>query len=198
MNQQIKNGLYGLVLMGGKSTRMGFDKSMIPYHGKPQSQHLFELLTKMLEETYLSVRRDQERVFTDKVIPDAFNAKGPLNGLLSAHKAFPDKAWLVLAVDMPFIRPRTITKLIEHRGKEMATAYVNSENGYPEPLMAIWEPHALQILMDHHKKGRDIYPSEFLQRNDIRTLEPGEDAVLFNVNTPSDFERAKTVINQLS
>lgn len=177
---------------------MGFDKSMIPYHGKPQSQHLFELLTEMLEETYLSVRRDQEMVFTDKVIIDAFDAKGPLNGLLSAHKAFPDIAWLVLAVDMPFIRPRTISKLIEHRGKEMATAYVNSENGHPEPLMAIWEPHALEILMDHHKKGRDVYPSEFLQRNDIRTLEPREDAILFNVNTPSDFERAKRVINQLS
>lgn len=199
MNQQNTNDLYGLVLMGGKSTRMGFDKSMIPYHGKPQSQHLFELMNEILEETYLSVRKDQEVIFTDKIIVDAFEAKGPLNGLLSAHKKFPDKAWLVLAVDLPFINPKVLVKLIEHREvKETATTYLNPESRRPEPLMAIWEPHALKKLEKNHLKGADIYPLDFLMSNHIKTVDPGADAILFNVNTPSDFERVKSVINELS
>lgn len=190
--------LYGLVLMGGKSRRLGFDKSVIPYHGKPQSQHLYELMNEILAKVFVSVRKDQEGIFTDKTIEDGFSARGPLNGLLSAHRAFPDKAWLVLAVDMPFITPRSILSLVKQRSAEaMATAYLNPERGTPEPLLAIWEPKALAKLMNHHLRGEDIYPTRFLLNNSVNTLRPMEDVVLFNVNTPTDFEKAKKVIDQL-
>jgi len=198
MDRTATNDMCGLIVMGGRSTRMGFNKSMIPYHGKPQCQYLYELLNELLPETYLSVRKDQEGIFTDKIIIDAFDARGPLNGLLSAHKTFPEKAWLVLAVDMPFITPQTILQLIENRETDgLATVFARAQGGRPEPLAAIWEARALAILTGHHLKGEEVYPLNFLQNNKVRVLHPKEDIELFNVNNLSDFEQAKSVIERL-
>ncbi len=63
--------LYGLVLMGGSSTRMGRDKAAIQYHDRPQAQYLFELVSSFLPNTFVSVRQGQTCDFTDQIIEDA-------------------------------------------------------------------------------------------------------------------------------
>jgi len=80
--------LYGLVLSGGKSTRMGMDKGMIPYHGIPQRDYLYDLLSSVCEKTFVSLRRDQQSDLptSTECIVDLDEYRGPYNGLLSAHK----------------------------------------------------------------------------------------------------------------
>jgi len=80
--------LYGLVLSGGKSTRMGTDKGLIEYHGVPQRDYLYDLLTKVCDETYISLRKEQEEnvPFGFQTLVDLNEFRGPYNGLLSAHK----------------------------------------------------------------------------------------------------------------
>jgi len=97
--------IYGLVLSGGKSTRMGQDKGLITYHGIPQRDHLYKILDEVCDRTYLSIRKDQKEAIAAEfnTIVDRNEYRGPYNGLLSAHKAFPDVAWLVLACDLPLI-----------------------------------------------------------------------------------------------
>ena len=51
--------LYGLVLSGGRSTRMGKDKGLINYHGIPQRDYIYNLLNEVCDETYMSIRKDQ-------------------------------------------------------------------------------------------------------------------------------------------
>ncbi|NNE77041.1 MAG: NTP transferase domain-containing protein, partial [Pricia sp.] len=48
--------IYGLVLAGGKSSRMGKDKGLIPYHGMPQREYLYHLLGRVCDKTFLSIR----------------------------------------------------------------------------------------------------------------------------------------------
>lgn len=195
--KMIPDDLYGLILIGGQSMRMGEDKSVFKYHNKPQVQHLFELMSPIISETFLSVRNDQTVPFTDKIIPDSFPVRGPLNGLLSAHIADPTKAWLVLAVDMPFIAESTVHYLIENRDEnKVATALVNVESGLPEPLAAIWEPQALKKLKTHHLTGEEVYPRRFLIDNEVRLINPESDMVLFNVNDKTDYKTAKSIIDQ--
>ncbi len=187
--------LNGLILIGGKSTRMGMDKAFIQYHGKSQIQHLYELMIEVIPQTFISVHREQIVNFTDQLIEDTFDVKGPLNGLLSAHQAFPMKAWMVLAVDLPFVTRSTIEKLIASRNQSMmATSFVVSTDGLPEPLAAIWEPKALAKLTKHHESGEGIYPRKFLIDNQVKKVPIMEEHELFNVNNKMDFERVKSMI----
>src|SRR3546814_822414 len=95
--------LYGLVLVGGKSSRMGHDKSIISYHGIPQREYLYNLLSEICDAVFLSLRADQHIGDGLKFILDGNQYKGPYNGLMSAHHQFPHVAWLALACDLPLM-----------------------------------------------------------------------------------------------
>lgn len=181
--------------MGGQSSRMGTDKSALEYHGKPQVEHMFELVQSILPNTFVSVRKGQEVSFTDQTIQDQFPTKGPINGILSAMTQYPDKAWLVLAVDLPFVTEQTINQLIKERNpNKLATAFATMESGLPEPLVAIWEPQAIEPLKEHHLVEDKRCPRKFLINSDIELIHPESDKELFNANNPEEFEQAKSMI----
>ena len=117
--------------------------------------------------------------------------KGPLNGILSAHHAYPDKAWLVVAVDLPHLTDETIAELIRQRDSQQpATAYATKQSQLPEPLIAIWEPAGLEIAETYIQSGSTC-PRKFLIGQDIKTIFPSDDAELFNANYYNDYLEAK-------
>lgn len=190
-----KDNLYGLILMGGQSSRMGTDKSSLEYHGQPHAEFMFELVKSILPNTFVSVREGQEVSFTDQAIQDNFPTKGPINGILSAMTQHSDKAWLVLAVDLPFVTEQTIHHLIASRNTEkIATAFATKESGLPEPLVAIWEHHAIEALKEHHLVEDKRCPRKFLINSDIELVHPQDDLELYNANNPEEFEQAKSMI----
>ncbi|UWX55994.1 NTP transferase domain-containing protein [Maribacter litopenaei] len=185
--------IYGLVLSGGKSTRMGQDKGLISYHGVPQREHLYSLLEAVCDKAFMSVRQDQQGDIpsTFNTILDKDEFRGPYNGLLSAHKEYPDVAWLVLACDLPLIDQESLEELIEKRDtKKMATAFAQRENPLPEPLCAIWEPEALKISIAYLEAGNGTCPRKFLINNDVLLVFPKRPEVLLNANSQEDYEEA--------
>ncbi|WP_297795921.1 NTP transferase domain-containing protein [uncultured Eudoraea sp.] len=194
-NSQTK--LYGLVLSGGRSTRMGHDKSLIQYHDLPQREHLYNLLSQVCDKVFLSIRKEQRAEFAPNVatIIDRDEYKGPFNGLLSAHYSNPKVAWLVLACDLPLINLEAIKQLIKERDvKENATAFATNKTGLPEPLAAIWEPHGLDNAIDYLKQATSSCPRKFLINSDIKLVFPKDDIVLMNANSEDDY---KEVLSKL-
>ncbi|CAG0909668.1 unnamed protein product, partial [Cyprideis torosa] len=149
--------LYGLVLSGGKSTRMGTDKGLITYHnGIPQREYLYHLLEEVCDSTFMSVREEQvpELPSDLQYILDEDIFKGPFNGILSAHRKYPDVTWLVLACDLPLLNIAALKELIAARNAVcFATAFAQKENPLPEPLCAIWEPAALAAAIPYLEAG---------------------------------------------
>jgi molybdopterin-guanine dinucleotide biosynthesis protein A len=191
-----ESDLYGLILMGGSSTRMGHDKASIEYHHKPQAQHIFELLSSILPNTFVSVRQGQKCRFTDQIIEDALDTKGPINGILSAMQRHPDMAWLVLACDLPLVSERTIQQLIQARDtNKIATAFAG-ESQLPEPLTAIWERAAYTHLRRHHLEEGKNCPRKFLINSDIHLISPADQRELFNANSPDEYQIAKQWIGK--
>ena len=187
--------LYGLVLAGGKSTRMGSDKGLINYHGRPQQEYLYHLLEQVCAEVYLSMRDEQQASVSNEfnVIVDQNEYRGPFNGILSAHKAHPNVAWMVLACDLPLFDLESIKDLAAKRNPEMlATSYATHESGLPEPLVTIWEPAALKKSIVHLESTDSTCPRKFLINSDIQLVHPGQDEVLYNANSLSDYEFAKS------
>ncbi|WP_419210998.1 NTP transferase domain-containing protein [Maribacter sp. X9] len=185
--------LYGLVLSGGKSTRMGEDKGLIQYHDKPQREHLYELLDEVCDRTYLSIRSDQAQEIPKnyKTIIDDDHYRGPYNGLLSAHLKFPEVAWLVLACDLPMMDKEALKELIAARNSgKIASAFADAENPLPEPLSAIWEPEALKQSITYLNAGNGTCPRKFLINADVNLVFPKRKEVLLNANSRTEYQEA--------
>ena len=185
--------LYGLVLSGGKSTRMGTDKGLIEYHGVPQREYLYNLLSQVCENTFISLREEQEAELpvAMKTIVDLNEFKGPYNGLLSAHKKYPKVAWLVLACDLPLMDIDALKELISQRDSaKVATAFALKENPLPEPLCAIWEPQTLQQSIEYLESGNGTCPRKYLINHDTKLVFPKFENVLLNANSEEDYKEA--------
>jgi len=205
----------GLVLVGGKSTRMGTDKSELDYFGKPQKEVAKELLESNNLETFYSVRDfsttlemteknsnvtlsdaeiSGERPQNSNEIPDTFYNLGPFGGICSAFQKDPNSAWLVLATDLPFVNDALIQLLLQKRNpSKAATAIKGKSKEFVEPLITIYEPKAYAILLQYLAQGYSC-PRKMLINSDVEIVEI-EDDLIRNVNTPEEFITAKKEIN---
>lgn len=196
--EAVRPPLYGLVLAGGKSTRMGQDKGEMEYHGKPQREYMADLLGELCEEVYLSVRSDQNLESTYSLLPDSFLGLGPLGGLLSAFREKPDVAWLVVACDLPLLDREAIGALIGARNTStMATAFNSPVNEFPEPLIAIWEPRAYRVALEFLAQGYSC-PRKVLINSEVSLIDARRPETLMNVNRPDESEKVRSLLQQKS
>lgn len=195
-----KTKLYGLVLSGGKSTRMGQDKGAIQYHDLPQREHLYNLLSQVCARTFLSIRIDQSVEISRDIdtIVDKDEYKGPFNGLLTAHSLYPEVAWFVIACDLPLIDLNAMNQLINLRDpSKFATTFATRESGLPEPLAAIWEPGGLAGSIDYLEHAASSCPRKYLINSDIKLVFPKDDIVLMNANSEEDYREVKSKIESI-
>ncbi len=177
----------GLVLTGGKSTRMGTNKSELEYHGKPQKEFVKELLEDRGMETFYSVRKDQGNI---DEIHDAFFNLGPFGGICSAFQKDPNSAWMVLATDLPFVNEDLIKLLLQKRNpSKVATTVKGKGKQFPEPLITLYEPKAYSVLLQYLAQGYSC-PRKMLINSDVEVIEV-DDNLIRNVNTPEEYEAAK-------
>ena len=192
------NQINGLVLAGGKSQRLGQDKTTINYHGTAHRELLARILRVRCQDTYLSCREDQAGQIESEfpLLPDAFTGLGPYGGILSAFKKHPNHAWFVVASDLPFALEDAIDYLLERRDpSKIATAFHNDVTDFPDPLMTIWEPKAYPVLLRFLSQGYSC-PRKVLINSDIKVVVPEDQNWLTNVNTPEDLKRVEEGLKQ--
>ena len=189
----------GLVLVGGKSKRMGTDKAELNYFGKPHKEFAKELLENNNLETFYSVKDLssvlKETIENNQEILDKFLNLGPFGGICSAFQKDPNSAWFVLATDVPFVNNEVIQLLLKHRNpSKVATAIKGKSKEFVEPLITIYEPKAYPILLQYLAQGYSC-PRKMLINSDVEIVEI-EDDFIRNINTPEEFESAKKEINE--
>lgn len=193
-----KPPLNGLVLAGGKSQRMGFDKGAVNWHGKEQRYHMADLLKPFCNDVFISCRADQKSEIDKDYLslPDTFTDLGPYGAILSAFREQPDSAWLVVACDLPLMNEEALDYLVEERRpSSVATAYRSPVNEFPEPLITIWEPKSYPLLLSFLAQGYSC-PRKVLINSDVTLLTAANPAALTNVNTRDEFEEIKRVLHQ--
>ena len=103
----------GVILAGGRSTRMGRDKALLDWHGEPLLAHMHRLL----------VRAGAHSVVVSGAYPafagiaDLCACRGPLGGLQAVARTLPDGELLVVPVDMPALGPAALHGLLQHRDR---------------------------------------------------------------------------------
>lgn len=181
----------GLVLVGGKSTRMGKDKANLEYYGKLQKEVVKALLESVNIEVFYSVKN----ALNANEIPDAFYNLGPFGGICSAFQKDPNSAWFVLATDLPFVDEELVEILLSKRNTaKVATAIKGKNKDFVEPLITIYEPKAYPILLQYLAQGYSC-PRKMLINSDVEIIEV-DDKFIRNVNTPEEFDAAKKEIEE--
>ena len=185
--------LFGLVLAGGRSARMGRDKALLTYGaGRPQAVVAYELLREFCGRVYLSVRTVQETLSEWPQLVDRYEEIGPMAGILTALDEHRESAWLVVACDLPFLNRETLRQLLAARDPQrIATAFRSAHDGLPEPLCAIYEPAARARLLEFVTQGLHC-PRHALINSSVHLVELADHRALDNVNDPLEYERAAT------
>ncbi|WP_420461232.1 NTP transferase domain-containing protein [Neolewinella sp.] len=191
--------LQALILAGGRSERMGEDKSQLVYRdGQTEVERLSALCGKLGLPVHLSVRNStSDRVTGDSpVVVDRFRGLGPAGAIASAFLAAPDAAWLVLACDLPLLDEATLRRLITARRPDrLATAVRGPGKEWPEPLVAIYEPRAYQRLLQFLSLGYAC-PRKLLINSATEVVELDDGAPLTNANTPEERGRVLEGLRQ--
>lgn len=183
-----KININGVILAGGRSSRMKTDKGMISYHGKPQREYLFELLIPYCSRVFTSCKSSENIPERFNPLPDRYAMDTPLNGILSAFSFDSSSAWLSIPVDMPYVDRDCIRFLLDHRDMQKATTcFFDSTGKSIEPLLTIWEPAVSNRLFTYQKNGGES-PREFLLNQEIHLLTVPHPKYLTNINSRSQFD----------
>ena len=195
LNSVAHKNLIGLVLCGGKSTRMGYDKCLIEYHGLPQWEYIKNLLRKQGLEVFLSCGKDQVEHFKhEKCIIDVYPSIGPMGGILSAFKIKIDATFLVIACDYPLIKDNDIEWLIKHRDKGRDAIIMGKDLLNYEPTYGIYEKSS-EFHFNASFEKNEYSIKRALSHMNFRILEPLHENVIKQANNPLERDRLQQMIN---
>ena len=118
---------------------------------------------------------------------------GPAAGLLAAHATDPEAHWLVLACDYPVAQFASMRQLLQEF--EGPVTCFENEDGFCEPLFALWSPEALEKLAENVEKGK-TGPSWTVREMGGKLIKPRDSRWLINTNTPEEWNAALTLLQQ--
>jgi molybdopterin-guanine dinucleotide biosynthesis protein A len=181
----------GVVLAGGRSTRMGTNKALLPYSNKKLIDAPLETLSNIFSEVVLSVRDAEE--YSDYSLPkviDFYHDIGPVGGITSVLSAGYKRIFCV-ACDMPFLNKR----FIEHLCNYTDEAVIPVWKGRAEVLHAVYSEPLLDTLQKSISQGRYKVTDalgdlevRYINEGEIARFDPNGDSFR-NVNTPADYEK---------
>jgi molybdenum cofactor guanylyltransferase len=184
--------IVGVILAGGKSSRMGRNKALIEWEGLPLIAHVARTLQSLFQRV-LIVADDAEpyRFLQLQVWPDIFKDAGPLGGIHAGFLHSGAASIFVSACDTPFLSPALIEYIIRYPSE--ASAKVARRDGRLHPLCAVYARSALPFVQQALENG------ELQVKKVLRRLKAEEVAItdelpfyhpllLKNFNTPADFE----------
>ena len=189
----------GIILVGGRSTRMGRDKASLPLPDNTNTtfvEHLVTLLTAQCSEVVLVARNStQARLYEYLNIPivaDETPDIGPLMGVYTGLHTIQASHALVTAVDMPFVQPAMVAFLLSQPHAEN-TLLVPIANDIPQVLFAMYPRVILPVIEGRLRAGRraprsllEVAPVHYIDEAQLRSIDPQLRSFV-NVNTPEDY-----------
>lgn len=190
-----------LILAGGRSTRMGRDKALLPHPEQREITfvvHLIVQLSRYCQEVLLVARNaEQAQEYAPHVsvpiITDLTPDIGPLMGIYSGLRAIHTSHALVTAVDMPFIQPQMIAFLLSQPRDESLIVPIVNDN--PQVLFAVYPRAVLPIMAERLQAGLrgprallSAVPVRTIAEEQLRRVDPQLRSFV-NINTPEAYRQ---------
>ena len=194
-----KKELTGLVVCGGKSTRMGMDKSMIIYHEKAQRYHVYDMLGNFCDRVFLSCNEQQTTDISSRyeVLPDLpeYSNIGPMAALLTAFSKYPGRDFLVVGCDYPLLSDTDLAEFLQFNDNDkIASAFYKAENLMYEPLIA-WYSKKSEDALNRMYLEKKYSLQHFLKENNAERYEPTRPENIISVDTSEECQKMKDLLN---
>jgi molybdopterin-guanine dinucleotide biosynthesis protein A len=188
-----------VVQAGGESRRMGQDKALLPFLGRPLISRVIDRVSIVADELLVTTNRPEAYRFLGlPLIPDRIPGRGALGGLFTALSAGRYPLVAVVACDMPFVSADLLVaerNLLESEGFD---AVMPRTEGGTEPFHAVYRRAtclpAIQSALDVQKWRVDswfhLVHLRFISSEDVRQHDP-QGLAFWNVNTPEEFQQAE-------
>jgi len=191
--QWLRPPVYGCVLIGGRSSRMGRPKHLLQSGGRTWLERTVEVLCPAVERIVIAGAGDVPDALAGAMrLPDAPGIEGPMAGLLAAMRWAPWATWLAAACDLPNLSADAVRWLLSTRAPGVwATLPRRGEGSGVEPLLAHYDFRARAILERLASEGR-FAPSLAAEHPKVATLTPPSylAPAWKNLNTPDDLRSA--------
>jgi len=134
-----------IILAGGQSLRMGKDKALILYLGKPLISYSIDLALNFTRNIIISSNRDEHKILGFPVVHDIYPIQAPLAGI-HAGLSFSDTEWnLVLSCDMPNVFAHVVDSLLSNLD-EKAKLILPAHDGFLEPLCGFYHKSLVPLM----------------------------------------------------
>jgi molybdenum cofactor guanylyltransferase len=182
-----RHGITGILMAGGKSSRMGRDKGLMFFRGRPMARHVLDPMAMVCQRILVSANDPAYGMFGFELVKDEIAEFGPVGGLMSALRQSDSEMNLVLSCDIPLISHTLLVDLL--RTPFEANALVVRNNADIHPLIGVYRRGALAELERAVREGEHKLKVA-LERMGFETFEVADaDAgQLMNMNTPQDIE----------
>ncbi len=179
----------GFVLVGGRSSRMGRDKALLPFRGRTLAGHVAEAVARAAGTVTLVGDAERYAFLGYPVLPDRMQGAGPLAGIQAALEAS-EAAWnLVVACDLPGVDAGFLSGLLEAARSAGADGLLAAgRTGLPEPLCAVYHRRCLPAVAAALERGA-FKVTDALAGLDMRIWRVQDDGRLANMNTPQEWDR---------
>lgn len=181
----------GIVLCGGRSTRMGKDKASLTIDGETMIERAIRVVRAVADDVVVVARADQAIPAGTHVVHDVVAGLGPLAGIVAGLAASATDVNFIIACDMPLIRTAVLTRLAALRGD--ADVCVAVADGHASPLCAVYRKHVgaigQELLATGERRVMALLDRVQTKRVDaavFRDIDPDLDSFI-SCNTPQAY-----------
>lgn len=190
--------IYGGVLIGGASTRMGRPKPLLALAGETFVDHVIAALQDRVDRTVLLGDGPVPPAWRGLTqLADALDVTGPLAGMLAGLRWKRGVCWIIVACDLPKLRPEALDWLIAQRRADRWAILPTVTKGRVEPLLAAYEPEALDLLERRAQRGVAA-PRDLAGEPLVHTPTPPASLreCWVNINTPDEYRRLRREVEE--
>lgn len=182
----------GIILSGGKSSRMGKEKGLVDFQGKPLISHAIHTLAPLVDSIIIGANNeiDVYKKFGYRIVEDEIKGVGPIGGLLSTLQHSSSERNFVISCDMPFLNSELLNFLFQSM-HEFDVVLAMHDGDKIEPLCGIYSKRIIPEIQTAIKNGKykllDLFKKVHFKSVMIHDALPFySDNLFYNINRPED------------
>ena len=179
-----------VILSGGKSSRMGEDKSLLPFKNSTLIEYQYKKLSKIFKKVYLSSKTNKFDFNCDIIYDKNISVSSPMVALESILESIDNKVFII-GVDIPFVKEDTILKLIENSTN--FDIVIAKDINHTHNLCGVYSKSILPIIRENLKNNN--HKINNLLKNSSKIINFTDQDQFLNLNNKQQYQKAIEINN---